>query len=81
MALFKTIIIDRVYGNKQIPEKVRIISCCNPYRLRKTVELEDVALVFQHTTGEAAAVGSNASARHAPQSGSTRVGRLASVSS
>lgn len=56
MALFKTIIIDRVYGNKQIPEKVRIISCCNPYRLRKTVELEDVALVFQHTTGEASGI-------------------------
>ncbi|CAK0799979.1 unnamed protein product [Prorocentrum cordatum] len=48
MALFKTIIIDRVYGNKVIPPRIRIISCCNPYRIRKTNELEQVALVFQH---------------------------------
>ncbi|CAE7296222.1 RNF213, partial [Symbiodinium sp. CCMP2456] len=46
MALFKTIIIDRMYGNKVIPEKVRIISCCNPYRKRRNKELEDVALVY-----------------------------------
>eukprot|EP00439_Symbiodinium_sp_Y106_P033514 s1540_g4.t1 len=46
MALFKTIIIDRMYGNKVIPEHVRIISCCNPYRKRRNKELEDVALVY-----------------------------------
>jgi hypothetical protein len=48
MALFKTIIIDRVYGNKHIPANCRLISCCNPYRLRRNDELEEVALVFQH---------------------------------
>jgi hypothetical protein len=50
MALFKTVIIDRVYGNKVIPPSIRIISCCNPYRIRKTNELEQVALVYQHQT-------------------------------
>lgn len=51
MALFKTIIIDRMYGNRIIPGKVRIISCCNPYRLRRNDEMEAVALVFQHQQG------------------------------
>jgi hypothetical protein len=50
MALFKTIIIDRVFGNTVIPNNVRIISCCNPYRTRKANELEQVALVYQHQT-------------------------------
>ena len=54
MALFKTIIIDRMYGNKVIPENVRIISCCNPYRKRRNKELEDVALVYNAAAGDAA---------------------------
>ncbi|CAK9096351.1 E3 ubiquitin-protein ligase rnf213-alpha (Mysterin-A) (Mysterin-alpha) (RING finger protein 213-A) (RING finger protein 213-alpha) (RING-type E3 ubiquitin transferase rnf213-alpha) [Durusdinium trenchii] len=54
MALFKTIIIDRMYGNKYIPENVRIISCCNPYRKRRNKELEDVALVYNAAAGDAA---------------------------
>eukprot|EP00435_Cladocopium_sp_Y103_P004570 s2426_g1.t1 len=54
MALFKTIIIDRMYGNKVIPENVRIISCCNPYRKRRNKELEDVALVYSAAAGDAA---------------------------
>lgn len=54
MALFKTIIIDRMYGNKRIPDNMRIISCCNPYRLRKSAELEEVALVFKHAAGSEA---------------------------
>eukprot|EP00930_Biecheleria_cincta_P035478 TRINITY_DN24399_c0_g1_i1.p1 TRINITY_DN24399_c0_g1~~TRINITY_DN24399_c0_g1_i1.p1 ORF type:complete len:4764 (+),score=1067.82 TRINITY_DN24399_c0_g1_i1:48-14339(+) len=54
MALFKTVIIDRMYGNKHIPDNVRIISCCNPYRRRKNKELEDVALVFQSAGTEGA---------------------------
>ncbi|CAE8651944.1 unnamed protein product [Polarella glacialis] len=57
MALFKTIIIDRMYGNNQIPANVRIISCCNPYRLRKNADMEEVALVFQHAAGNQAASG------------------------
>jgi len=56
MALFKSIIIDRVYGNKLVPENVRIISCCNPYRMRKNVEDAEVALVFQHSSGDASGI-------------------------
>eukprot|EP00931_Biecheleriopsis_adriatica_P017997 TRINITY_DN1271_c1_g1_i1.p1 TRINITY_DN1271_c1_g1~~TRINITY_DN1271_c1_g1_i1.p1 ORF type:complete len:4782 (+),score=1057.93 TRINITY_DN1271_c1_g1_i1:65-14410(+) len=54
MALFKTIIIDRMYGNKRIPARVRVISCCNPYRVRNNKELEDVALVFSGSGTEGA---------------------------
>jgi hypothetical protein len=57
MALFKSIIIDRVYGNKVVPKNVRIISCCNPYRLRLHDDDEDMALVFQHHQGDGAATG------------------------
>jgi hypothetical protein len=48
MALFKTIIIDRMYGNKVIPTNVRIISACNPYRRRESDDMMGVTLVFQH---------------------------------
>jgi hypothetical protein len=47
MAIFKSIIVDRVYGNKVVPANVRIISCCNPYSLRQNVEDENMALTFQ----------------------------------
>ena len=48
MAMFKSLIIDRVMDNTRLPDSVQIISCCNPYRLRQNKEEEEVALVYQH---------------------------------
>eukprot|EP00397_Hematodinium_sp_SG-2012_P000023 GEMP01000023.1.p1 GENE.GEMP01000023.1~~GEMP01000023.1.p1 ORF type:complete len:4845 (-),score=1374.35 GEMP01000023.1:551-15064(-) len=52
MALCKQLICDRFIGSEKLPSNLRIVAACNPYRLRKNVEDEEVALVYQFTTGK-----------------------------
>jgi len=56
LATFKSLVMDRMLGNTCLPDNVLIVAACNPYRLRKSCELEEVALVFKHDP-ESAALG------------------------
>jgi len=49
MALCKQLIVDRFLNSKKLPSNLRIVAACNPYRLRKNVEDEEVGLVYQFT--------------------------------
>eukprot|EP00929_Paragymnodinium_shiwhaense_P043162 TRINITY_DN22233_c0_g2_i1.p1 TRINITY_DN22233_c0_g2~~TRINITY_DN22233_c0_g2_i1.p1 ORF type:complete len:3205 (-),score=983.73 TRINITY_DN22233_c0_g2_i1:80-9475(-) len=51
MALFNSLIVDRVHRGRRLPDNVRIVSCCNPYRLRQNKELEDMALTYDSGEG------------------------------
>ncbi|CAD7957434.1 unnamed protein product [Amoebophrya sp. A120] len=48
MAHCKTLIVDRFVENERLPPNIRIVACCNPYRLRKNIESEQMGLVYQH---------------------------------
>ena len=55
MALFKEILCDGTMQGRRLPESVKVIAACNPYRLRSggaLHEMDDrVGLVFQHDDG------------------------------
>ena len=48
MAHCKSLIVDRFVENEKLPPNIRIVACCNPYRLRKNLEQEQMGLVYQH---------------------------------
>ena len=35
LAYCKSLIVDRVFEGERLPTYIRIVACCNPYRLRK----------------------------------------------
>ena len=55
MALFKEIVCDGTMQGRMLPQAVKVIAACNPYRLRSggaLHEMDDrVGLVFQHDDG------------------------------
>lgn len=52
MAHCKSLIVDRFVENEKLPPNIRIVACCNPYRLRKNLEQEQMGLVYQHHFAE-----------------------------
>lgn len=52
MGLFKEMVCDRSMNGRRLPENIKIIAACNPYRLRTTKSLyggeEMAGLVFEH---------------------------------
>lgn len=52
MAHCKSLIVDRYCENVKLPHNIRIVACCNPYRLRLNTEMEQMGLVFQHHHSE-----------------------------
>jgi hypothetical protein len=61
MGLFKEIVCDRTMNGAPLPDCIKIIAACNPYRLRKTKSLyggeEMAGLVFEHFSGGSAGKG------------------------
>ena len=57
MGLFKEIVCDRSLNGFLLPENIKIIAACNPYRLRNTKSLyggeEMAGLIFEHFSGSA----------------------------
>ena len=48
MAHCKTLIVDRFVDNERLPSNIRIVACCNPYRLRRNRQVEETGLVYQY---------------------------------
>jgi len=64
MGVCKSIIVDRMLEGEPIPANVRIVACCNPYRIRKNVEEEQMALVYQHHALDGGVVGATNSMKN-----------------
>ena len=49
MGLFREMVCDRMFDGQQLPDKIKLIAACNPYRLKAGGGPEEMAgLVFEH---------------------------------